>query len=88
MFIYCMYMQHAARLVAVAGGLFSLHVPGLSENRPSVLRGDAVEAIPLWGTPHIIFARARECSFSLHPPPPHALSPLPLLRADLLHSTI
>ena len=31
-----------------ADGCISLHVPGLSENRPSVLRGDAVTAFPPW----------------------------------------
>ena len=31
-----------------ADGCISLRVPGLSENRPSVLRGDAVTAFPPW----------------------------------------
>ena len=41
------YDMEAAPLHAEQGYL-SLHVPGLSENRPSVLRGDAVMARPPW----------------------------------------
>ena len=42
------YDMEAAPLHAEQGGYLSLHVPGLSENRPSVLRGDAVMARPPW----------------------------------------
>jgi hypothetical protein len=41
------YDMEAAPLHAEQGYI-SLHVPGLSENRPSVLRGDAVIARPPW----------------------------------------
>jgi hypothetical protein len=55
------YDMQAAPLHAEQGYL-SLHVPGLSENRPSVLCGDAVMARPPWenGTAYTGYAHRIE----------------------------
>jgi len=44
------YDMEAASLIEDKRGYLFLKVPGLSENRPSILRGDAVLARPSWST--------------------------------------